>query len=209
MSLKRPRTAAAQRYLLSCESPKDFFELRRGLTEAHQPSNTHERILVEEFANAYWELLRVRRIDKEFWEYLGGHYNRGEAGIAEALAQEKETKFRTHLRCRAQAERSYYRALAALDHLHRDRDHMSGEAPGRCPAVVREMAATAPAGLPTDLREPAESSAPALESSPGSRQPLQLVPPRTSAPPDYNPPLRAAPPGARRDPTRSSSPASG
>jgi hypothetical protein len=47
---------------------------------------------------------------------IGGYYNHGEAG-AEALAQEKEARFLTHLRLRAPVERSYYRALAALERI--------------------------------------------------------------------------------------------
>ena len=105
-------------YLLSCEDSNHFAELLRGLNKAHQPANLHEGILVEEFANATWEFRRVRRIDREFWEYIGAHHPRGEAGLAEALAQEKESRFRVHLRLRAQAESGYYRALAALERMH-------------------------------------------------------------------------------------------
>jgi len=114
--------AAAEPYLLSSEDPAEFIELLRGLEETHQPANAHERILVEEFAHAAWEQRRVRRIDREFWEFIGSHRKPGAAGIAEALAEEKETRFRTHLRLRTQAERSYYRALAALERMHRDRN---------------------------------------------------------------------------------------
>ena len=60
--------------LLSCEDEQEFAEFRRGLDEAHQPTNMHEHFLVEEFAQAAWELRRearieqrVRRIDRE-WE---------------------------------------------------------------------------------------------------------------------------------------------
>src|SRR5215831_11198146 len=129
MSPNESSAAAAEPYLLSSEDPAEFAELRRGLEETHQPANAHERILVEEFVYAYWELIRVRRIDREFWEYIGGNYKPGEAGIAEALAQEKETRFRTHLRIRTQAERSYYRALAAVERMRRDRN--------RRPALIR------------------------------------------------------------------------
>jgi hypothetical protein len=126
--------------LLSCEDEKQFTEFRRGLDEAHQPANLHEHILVEEFAQAAWELRRVRRIDRDFWEYVGGHYNRGEAGIAQALFQEKESRFRTHLRLKTQAERSYYRALDALERMHRDRDRQAVKA-------RREIAAAAPRAI--------------------------------------------------------------
>jgi hypothetical protein len=119
---------AQECYLLPSEDAAEFEELQRSLEQTHLPANPHERILVEEFAQSAWELRRVRRIDRDFWEYIGGHYNRAEAGIAEALAQEKESKFRTHLRLRAQVERSYYRALAAVERMHRDRDRVSNQA---------------------------------------------------------------------------------
>jgi len=139
MSPNESSAAVAAAYLLSSEDPAEFAELRRELEHTHQPANAHERILVEEFAHSYWELRRVRRIDREFWEYVGSHYSGGEAGIAEALVQEKEARFRTHLRLRTQAERSYYRALAALERMHRDRN--------RRPALIRrENTVAAPGG---------------------------------------------------------------
>jgi hypothetical protein len=140
---------AHEAYLLSSEDPAEFEDLLRSLEQTHQPSNAHERILVEEFASAYWEFRRARRIDREFWEYVGGHYNPGEAGIAQALAQEKESRFRIHLRLRAQAERSYYRALDALERMLRNRDRVSNKA-ARSARTPREIAVTAPDGLPMD-----------------------------------------------------------
>jgi hypothetical protein len=185
--------------LLSCEDDKEFAEFRRGLDEAHQPANMHEHFLVEEFAQAAWELRRVRRIDREFWHYIGGHYNRGETGIAEALAQEKESKFRIHLRLRAQAERSYYRALDALERMHRNRDR-----------GARQTVATAPADRPTDLHadaactaSPLACTAPQSSDAPAPR--LQVVPPRTST--GTSVPPSAVPQTARpRAPSESSSP---
>src|SRR6516162_7214741 len=175
--------------LLSCEDDKEFAEFRRGLDEAHQPANMHEHFLVEEFAQAAWELRRVRRIDREFWQYIGSHYNRGETGIAEALAQEKESKFRIHLRLRAQVERSYYRALDALERMHRNRRR-----------GVRQTVATAPAERPTALACTTPQSA---TSALAPR--LEVVPSRTANGTSI-PPL-AAPQTARpRAPTESSSP---
>lgn len=107
--------------LLPHEDPAEFREHLHGLFSAHKPADAHERWLVEELAAASWTWRRARANDKEFWEYIGGHYNRGNLGIAEAVAQEKEARFRTHLRVMAQAERQYYRALAAVERIHRNR----------------------------------------------------------------------------------------
>jgi hypothetical protein len=79
-------------------------------------------MLVQELADASWAWQRARATDKEFWDYLGGHYSRGNAGIAECLAHDKEVRLRTHLRHMAQTERQYYRALAAVERMHRNRD---------------------------------------------------------------------------------------
>jgi hypothetical protein len=173
--------------LLSCEDEQEFAEFRRGLDEAHQPANMHEHFLVEEFAQAAWELRRVRRIDREFWQYIGGHYNRGEAGIAEALAQEKESKFRIHLRLRAQVERSYYRALDALERMHRNH--------GR---TVREIAATSDTAAACSASPLACTVPQSAASAPAPL--LQVVPPRTPAAAEAqrdNAPPHAAPQTAR------------
>jgi hypothetical protein len=109
-------------FLLTHESEEEYRDLLAGLTAAHQPRDRHEGMLVQELADASWAWQRARATDKEFWDYLGGHYSRGNAGIAECLAHDKEARFRTHLRHMAQAERQYYRALAAVERIHRNRD---------------------------------------------------------------------------------------
>ena len=209
--------------LLSCEDEQEFAEFRRGLDEAHQPANMHEHFLVEEFAQAAWELRRVRRIDREFWQYVGGHYNRGETGIAEALAQEKESKFRIHLRLRAQVERSYYRALDALERMRRNRDRAARQlttAPADRPTdphageacTATPLACTAPQ---SSAPEPQSSPRPALPASAASAlaaRPtphLQVVPPRTptvAEPLADNEPPHATPLSVRpRGPTETNS----
>ncbi len=98
----------------------EYDTLRAELLEAHQPRNAHERVLVEEFVDAVWDLKAARRVDREFWFYAGSHYASGPAGIAQAQFEENESRFRTHLRHLAMAQRSYYRALDALKALRRD-----------------------------------------------------------------------------------------
>ncbi len=128
--------------------------LRAGLLEAHQPQNAHERVLVEEFIDATWDLKAARRVDREFWFYVGGHYGAGPSGIAQAQFQEKEGRFRTHLRDRASCERSYYRALAALKALGRN--------------LPRTLIAN---GRPS-AADPPQSPAPEPPSAPPSPEPL-------------------------------------
>ena len=99
----------------------EYDRLYDELMEAHQPRNAHERVLVEEFVDACWDLKAARRVDREFWSYVGGHYGRAECGVAEAQFHEREVRFRIHLRFRTNAERSYYRALAAVKSSKRER----------------------------------------------------------------------------------------
>jgi len=108
-------------FLLAHESEEEYRDLLAGLTAAHQPRDRHEEMLVQELADASWAWQRARATDQEFWDYMAGHYSRTNAGIAEALAQEKEARFRTHRRHMEQAERQYYRALAAVERMHRNR----------------------------------------------------------------------------------------
>jgi hypothetical protein len=109
-------------FLLAHENEEEYRDLLAGLAAAHQPRDRHEEMLVQELADASWAWQRARATDQEFWDYMAGHYSRTNAGIAEALAQEKEVRFRTHLRQMAQVERQYYRALAAVERMHRNRD---------------------------------------------------------------------------------------
>ena len=70
-------------------------------------------MLVEQLAEAAWDLKQARRVARCYWEYVGGSYSRGPAGIAEAQCQERGARFRTHFRDRSYAERSCYAALDA------------------------------------------------------------------------------------------------
>jgi hypothetical protein len=80
-----------------------------------------ELALFEELANAYWRLLRLHRVENQYWEHLGGCYNRGDQGIAEALIQSPDKQTRNFFRYYGQVERSYYRTLAAVNQIKRDK----------------------------------------------------------------------------------------
>ena len=91
------------------------------LSLAPRRENPGEQAIVEELANAYWRLLRMHRVENQYWDHLGGCYNRGDAGIAEALLQAPDKQTRNYFRYYAQVERSYYKALAAADQIKRER----------------------------------------------------------------------------------------
>ncbi len=100
----------------------DTHEHLAGLISPTSHPTPTSRGLVEQFAAASFRAWRrPRATGQAFWEYVGGHYHRGPGGIAEALVQEKEARFRPHLRQMAQAERQYYRALTAVERMGRHR----------------------------------------------------------------------------------------
>ena len=112
----------AEQAVLPHESAKDYDKLRAGMIQAHAPENVAEQALVEELINAYWRLLRLHRVETRYWEHLGGSYNRGDQGVAEALIQSPDKQTRSFFRYYAQVEKSYYRALTAVNQLKRDRE---------------------------------------------------------------------------------------
>src|SRR5215831_8666945 len=110
-----------RRFWFPFSPPSTYEKLREGMLESYAPENTAEQSIVEELANAYWRLLRLHRVENQYWDQLGGCYNRGDAGIAEALLQAPDKQTRNYFRYYAQVERSYYKALAAADQIKRER----------------------------------------------------------------------------------------
>lgn len=54
------------------EDPAAYEALRDGLIDSYQPANSAEDTLVEEIAQNYWRLQRVRLIEAESFRCLGG-----------------------------------------------------------------------------------------------------------------------------------------
>jgi hypothetical protein len=111
----------AEQAVLPHEDSSDYDAMRSGMLEAHAPRDSAELALVEELVNAYWRILRLHRVENQYWEHLGGCYNRGDEGIAEALIQSPEKQTRNFFRYYAHVEKSYYRALAAVNQIKRDK----------------------------------------------------------------------------------------
>ena len=107
--------------VLPHENEDDYEKLREGMLESYAPSDAAELAIVEELVNAYWRLLRLHRVETRYWEQLGGSYNRGDEGIAEALLQTPDRQMRNFYRYYGQVEKSYYRALAAANQIKRER----------------------------------------------------------------------------------------
>ncbi len=111
----------AEQTILPHEDPKNYDQLRAGLIQSHAPENAAEQALVEELANAYWRLMRLHRVETKYWEHLGGCYNRGDEGVAEALIQTPDRQMRNFFRYYGQIEKSYYRAVAAVNQFKREK----------------------------------------------------------------------------------------
>ena len=132
----------AEQAVLPHEDPRDYDEIRAGMLEAHSPKDAAGLALVEELANAYWRLLRLHRVENRYWENLGGSYNRGDEGIAEALIQTPEKQMRNFFRYYGQIEKSYYRALAAVN-----RAKGNGFVSNRTATATERLPAAAPNGF--------------------------------------------------------------
>ena len=159
------------------EKPREYRQLLSGLLAAHQPRNDFEREVIRNLAEATWEQRRVRAVDADYWENVGGSYNRGTAGIAEALAQAPEKNFRSHFKLRFIAQRQYEKAMNDLFRMLSLRDRSaSADLPGSrelgaAPARARNAktaAATTP--IPFD-RTPAAAPERALVVAPAPAQP--------------------------------------
>jgi hypothetical protein len=114
----------AEQAVLPHENEDDYEKLREGMLESYAPEDSAEIALVEELVSAYWRLMRLHRVETCYWDNLGGSYNRADEGIAEALLQTPDRQMRNFFRYYAQVEHSYYRALAAVNQVKREkRDH--------------------------------------------------------------------------------------
>ena len=140
------------------------------MLESYAPENSAEQAIVEDLANAYWRLLRMHRVENQYWDHLGGCYNRGDAGIAEALLQAPDKQTRNYFRYYAQVERSYYKALAAADQIKRER---------RDRKPLKTMVATAQNGFVPQNAEETETVVRRADAEPApASQPVSHTTPR-------------------------------
>src|SRR5262252_6626252 len=66
----------AEQAVLPHENKDDYEKFREGMLESYAPENAAELAIVEELVNANWRLLRLHRVETQYWEHLGGSYNR-------------------------------------------------------------------------------------------------------------------------------------
>lgn len=107
------------------EDPGALDILRASLFAEHQPSNTTERILVNEMAEHYWRLKRFRRIEAAL-------YRESAANPTLPLSQLFAVQ-----RFMTNAERSFHKSLAALRALQRARGFVPHPQPDHDPEIMQ------------------------------------------------------------------------
>jgi hypothetical protein len=88
----------AEQAVLPHENEEEYEKIREGLLESYAPVDAAELAIVEELVNANWRLLRLHRVETHYWDNVGGSYNRGDEGIAEALLQTPDRQMRNYFR---------------------------------------------------------------------------------------------------------------
>ena len=161
--------------LMPHEKPREYRQLLSGFLAAHQPRNEFERSVIETLAEAAWELRRVRAVDADFWENVGGSYNRGTAGIAEALAQAPEKNFRAHFKLRFLVQRQYEKAMNDLYRMLSLRDRSASadlsDGPREAASSTPRKAKAAAATTPFPVERAASAPKPALVAVPAPTRP--------------------------------------
>lgn len=102
------------------EDPTEYEALRRDLLNDWNPATAHESQLVTDIAESYWRLLRDRRVEIQLFEM---HMQDGpdpDAALA-ACFHANAREFDKLRRYTTTIERSYYRALAGLRNLQKER----------------------------------------------------------------------------------------
>ncbi len=100
----------SRKLVIQGEDPADLDALRDDLRREHRPANTTEEILVNELAENYWRLRRMRRYETRVMA----------SETAEEFAQ-KMSLLPLIQRTMASAERAFHKALGTLRQLQKER----------------------------------------------------------------------------------------
>ncbi|MGH9627841.1 MAG: hypothetical protein ACRD7E_05825 [Bryobacteraceae bacterium] len=188
--------------VLPYEDKAGFEEFRDSLLAAHEPPNSHEKMLVEEVARCCWRLLRLRRVETEMYDLQirtlkrklkvddnpGGRHEHinNDGGIAVVLTTEPEGLYKNYFRYEASIERAYYRALQQLERAQSIRRRVekeqrttlaSNEAASK-EAASAASTKVADSGIRSVSQPPAVVEAPAPKS--GSNRASRTAKPRRS-----------------------------
>lgn len=126
----------AAQLVLSIEDRNDFETFRAGLIHEYQPVGTQELLLVTQIADNFWRLRRAKGIETAMFErYLDRESASPEQTLAQVWEQQSQ-EFERLRRYTAAFERAYYRAIATLRLIQKDRrreDERFDEPPAAAP----------------------------------------------------------------------------
>jgi hypothetical protein len=125
----------AQSLVLPDEDPAELEELRASLRAEHQPANTTEDILVNELAEHFWRLRRMRDFEATGLQpqNLNGWL---ESGLLVLIQRNM-----------ASAERSFHKALTSLRQLQKDRGFVPSDSVGQTVSAVCQGSSEPPNGF--------------------------------------------------------------
>ena len=105
------------------EDPAEFDELRASLRTEHEPATPTEEILVDELAQHYWRMRRIRAQEVKTWQ-------KGFEGPPDY------PKIEFFARALNSAERSFHKTLTALQKLQKDRGFVPQKTVAAQPAAA-------------------------------------------------------------------------
>ena len=120
---------SARIVVLPYEEEFEYQEMRGELIQSYAPANNQELMLVDQVAAGYWRTMRARAYEREM---LTGQVrarkldhglspvpncNSDDLATAVVLVKQDPASFENYFRYDASIERSYYRAITALERL--------------------------------------------------------------------------------------------
>jgi hypothetical protein len=155
----------ASQLVLSVEDRAEFEMFRAGLVEEYRPAGTQELMLVSQIADSFWRLRRAKSIETAMFErYLDAE----SASPSMTLAHVWEAQSQHFDRLRryiAGFERAYYRAIATLRQIQKDRRKQDESFAAASPEP--------PVGFVSHPLQTADSAVPSSSPRPSSPQRLK------------------------------------
>ena len=104
-----------------------YEELLRGMHQSYAPANEAERVLVDQIAANAWRLMRAQRVETAFFAKLTEGAEDPGVALAAAFLEKPKEMARIH-RYVAAAQSAYYKAIAQLSKLQKERAALEEEA---------------------------------------------------------------------------------
>jgi len=169
--------------VLDTENQEEFEELIAEYHRTFQPSNTHERFLIEEIAQARWRLARARRLESELIEDLVERRDHEDADdmLVSAFRNDTTTALNTIQRYANVLQRAAFRAQDQLLALRRSEARDSRRRNEPNPAAPLTSSIPFPPSSPLTSSIPFTPSAsltpfnPSTPSSPASPTPCDTL----------------------------------